>query len=163
MSKSLFSPPRRQATSPVFRSTLYTAQVLRAEMIRYPSGLRIYGVDVEVVESRLEVGRRFVVGLIQPDVLQAVPLEEHLSGLDVDLLDYTVENFSVYGTADAREGPGHFAVDRDQCRILGRDEELVVVPLEAVACPYPLYLPVGVVARSRTLPGRSPCVVPPTR
>src|SRR5215211_1376754 len=51
---------------------------------------RIYGVDVEVVESRLEVGRRLEERLFYSDVVQAVPFEERLAGLDVELLDYPV-------------------------------------------------------------------------
>src|SRR5215218_3246521 len=41
--------------------------------------------------------------------------------------------------------PLYFAVDRDKGRILGRDAKLVVVPLVAVAGPYPCYLPVGAI------------------
>src|SRR5215210_1558501 len=78
-------------------------------------------------------------------MLQAVPLEEHLAGLDIDLLDYPVEHITVYGIAHWNAVPWHLVVDRDQRRVLGRDEELVVVPLIAVGGPYPLYLPIGVV------------------
>ncbi len=52
----------------------------------------VYGVDVEVVEG-------FVVRLLEPDVVQAVPLEEDLAGLDVYLLDYPVEHVTVYRIA----------------------------------------------------------------
>src|SRR5215213_5500889 len=47
----------------------------------------VYGVDVEVVERRLEIGWRFEIRLLKGHVLQAVPLEEDLAGPDVDLLD----------------------------------------------------------------------------
>jgi hypothetical protein len=50
----------------------------------------IYRVDVKVVERGLEVGRRLVIRLLEADVLQRVPLEEHLARLDVYLLGYPV-------------------------------------------------------------------------
>src|SRR5215203_6921536 len=65
--------------------------------------------------------------------------------LDVNLLDYPVEHDTPYWTTDAREVPFYLAVDRDQGRILGRDEELVVIPLVAVASPDPGYLTIGMV------------------
>jgi uncharacterized membrane protein len=46
--------------------------------------VHIYGVDVEVVELVAVVV--FVVGLFDVDVVQAVPLEEDLAGLDVEFL-----------------------------------------------------------------------------
>src|SRR5215217_7873576 len=92
----------------------------------------IYGVDVEVVESGLEVGGRLVVRLLQPDVVEAVPLEEYLPALDVDLLSYPLEHDTLNRTTDGGEIPYYLAVDRDQGCILWRDEELVVVPLVAV-------------------------------
>src|SRR5215212_9724518 len=55
----------------------------------------VHGVDVEVVERRLEIGWWFEIRLFQGHVLQAVPLEEDLAGPDVDLLDYTVEHGAV--------------------------------------------------------------------
>src|SRR5215217_5235523 len=75
-----------------------------------------------------------------------MPLEKYLARLDIQLLDYPVKHNTVYRTTDAGEVHGHLAVDRDKSGILGRDEELVVVSLVAVAGPEPLYLPVGVVA-----------------
>src|SRR5215212_1188276 len=99
----------------------------------------VYGVDVEVVVG-LGVRR------VEADVLEAVPLEDDLTALDVDLLDDPVEHVTVYRIADRDAVPWHLVVDRDQGRILGRDEELVVVTLVSVAGPEPLYLAVGVVA-----------------
>src|SRR5215218_4373977 len=106
----------------------------------------VYGVDVKVVEGRLEIRWWFEIRLLQGNVLQAVPLEEHLAGLDVDLLDYPVEHSAVRRTPYGGQIPRHLTVDRDQRRVLWGDEELVVVPLVAVAGPDPGYLPIRVVA-----------------
>src|SRR5215218_6257857 len=105
----------------------------------------VYGVDVEVVEGRLEIGWWFEIRLLKGNVLQAVPLKEHLAGLDIDLLDYPVEHSAVRRTSYVGQIPRHLTVDRDQRRVLWRDEELVVVALVAVAGPDPLYLPIRVV------------------
>src|SRR5215213_9621561 len=78
-------------------------------------------------------------------LFRAVPLKEHLSSFDVDLLDYPVEHSAVRRTPYVGQIPRHLTVDRDQRRVLGRDEELVVVSLVAVAGPDPLYLPISVV------------------
>src|SRR5215208_293156 len=137
ISKSLFFPPRRQATSPVFRSILHRAGIAgRDEQVIFV--VYVYGVDVEIV-----VG--LGISLVEAHVLQAVPLEEHLAGLDVELLDYPVEHVTVSRIAGWNRVPRHLVVDRDQRRILGRDEKLVVVPFIAVAGPYPCYLPVGAI------------------
>src|SRR5215211_7734818 len=104
----------------------------------------VYGVDVKVVEGRLEIRWWFEIRLLQGNVLQAVPLKKHLAGLDVDLLDYPVEHSAVRRTPYGGQIPRHLTVDRDQRRVLGRDEELVVVALVAVAGPDPLYLPIRV-------------------
>src|SRR5215210_4229563 len=108
-------------------------------------GIWIYGVDVEVVERRCEAGRRSVERLVQLDVLQAVPLEEHFPTLDVDLLDDPFQHRTVDGTTHAGQVLTHLTVDRDQRGILGRNHELVVIPLVAVAGSHSLYLPVGMV------------------
>src|SRR5919107_1389163 len=108
-------------------------------------GMWIYGVDVEVIESRLEVGRWTVERLLQLDMVEAVPLEEHLPALDVDLLDNPFQHRTVDGAAHTGQVRTHFIVDRDQRRILGRDNELVVIPFVAVAGPDSIYLPVGMV------------------
>src|SRR5215212_4008625 len=108
--------------------------------------MRIYGVDVEVVESRLEVGRRLKKRLVELGVLQAVPLEDDLPALDIDLLDYPVEHITFHRIAHRDGVPWHLVVDRDQGRILGRDEELVMVPLVAASGIKAGYLAVGMVA-----------------
>src|SRR5215207_5718458 len=105
----------------------------------------VYRVDVRVVEIRLEIRWWFEIRLLKGHVLQAVPLKEHLAGLDIDLLDYPVEHSAVRRTSYGGQIPRHLTVDRDQRRVLGRDEELVVVALVAVAGPDPLYLPIRVV------------------
>jgi hypothetical protein len=46
----------------------------------------VYGVEMEVV--KVPPVLRLTVGLLDADVIQAAPLEEHLSGLDVYLLEY---------------------------------------------------------------------------
>src|SRR5215213_452613 len=78
-------------------------------------------------------------------LFRAVPLKEHLAGLDIDLLDYPVEHSAVRRAPYGGQIPRHLSVDRDQRRVLSRDEELVVVALVAVAGPDPLYLPIRVV------------------
>jgi hypothetical protein len=114
--------------------------------------IHVYGVDVEVVVG---LGVR----LVEADVLQAVPLEYDLAGLDVELLDYPVEHNTVYRIDHRNEVPWHLVVDRDQGRIFGRDEELVVVPVISVAGPDPRHLPVGAV-RDHVLPLAVSCVLP---
>jgi hypothetical protein len=47
-------------------------------MRKLPSGLYLYGVDVEVVEGLVGVLGRRAVRLFYTDVVEAVPLEEHL-------------------------------------------------------------------------------------
>src|SRR5918994_2917753 len=80
-----------------------------------------------------------------PDVLQAVPLKEYLPALDVYLLGYPIEHDPLHRTTHAGEVHGHLAVDRDKGRILGCDEELVVVALVAVGGPEAGYLVIGMV------------------
>src|SRR5215210_1025132 len=66
-------------------------------------------------------------------MIEAVPFEEHFPALDVELLDDTLPHPVVLQAADRGEIPPHRAVDRDQGCVLGADEELVVVPVAAVA------------------------------
>src|SRR5215212_907307 len=98
----------------------------------------IYGVDVEVVKG---LGVR----LIEADVVQAVPLEYNLPGLDFDLLDDPVEYLAVCSIPPHGAVPGQLVVDRDESRVLGRDEEFVVVPFVAVSGRKAGYLAVGAV------------------
>src|SRR5215217_2931532 len=98
----------------------------------------VYGVDVEVVEG---LGVR----LIEADVVQAVPLEYNLPGLDFDLLDDPVEYLAVCSIPPHGAVPGQLVVDRDESCVLGRDEEFVVVPFVVVSGRKAGYLAVGAV------------------
>src|SRR5918911_1043583 len=74
-----------------------------------------------------------------------MPFEEHLAALDVELLDDALPHPVVLQAADRGEIPGHRAVDQDQRGVLRADEELVVVPVVAVAGAEAGYLAVGLV------------------
>ena len=63
----------------------------------------VYGVDVEVVEGCPGVLRRLAVGLLDANMVQAAPLEEHLSGLEVELLGYPIPHRAVLWAADGGE------------------------------------------------------------
>jgi hypothetical protein len=78
-------------------------------------------------------------------VLEAVPLEEHLPGRDVELLGYAVQHNAVCRAAHRGEVHRHLVVDRDQRNAFGRDQELVVVARVAVPRSEPPHLPVGAV------------------
>ena len=57
---------------------------------------------MEVVEGLLVVGRQLVDGLVEADVLEAVPLEEDLAGPYVYLLDYPLEHGAVRTAPESR-------------------------------------------------------------
>src|SRR5215212_3934132 len=78
-------------------------------------------------------------------MVDAVPLEEHLPGLDVQLLDDALPGYAILGASDGGEVPWHRVVDRKQCCVLRADLELVVVPVVAVGSPEPCYLAVGAI------------------
>src|SRR5215208_4751313 len=78
-------------------------------------------------------------------MIYAVPLEEHLPGLDVQLLDDALPGYAILGASDGGEVPWHRVVDRKQCCVLRADLELVVVPVVAVGSPEPCYLAVGAI------------------
>ena len=94
----------------------------------------------------MEVIEWLGIRLLDADVLEAVPLEENLARLDVDLLSDPVEHDTVYRTPHAGQVPLHLVVDGDQRRVLWGDEKLVVLALKAVGRPEPPYLLVGAVA-----------------
>src|SRR5215211_2089560 len=66
-------------------------------------------------------------------MIDAVPFEEHLCALDIQLLDDALYGHAILGAADRGEVLWHRVVDRDQCCVLRADEELVVVPVVAVS------------------------------
>ena len=78
-----------------------------------------------------------VEGFVEPHVVEAVPLEEHATGGDVDLLHDPLDESAVDGATDRREVGADLVVDRDQCRVSRRDHDLVEVGLVAVASPDP--------------------------
>jgi hypothetical protein len=89
-------------------------------------------------------GRRHV-RLFDADVIQAVPLEDDLAGLDVELLGDPVPRCAVLHAAGRRQIRRHRRVGRQQRSVLGRDEELVQVPPVAVARPDSRNLAVSIV------------------
>src|SRR5215211_63619 len=108
-----------------------------------PVVVDVYGVDVEVVEATAVIP--LDVGLLDADVVYAVPLEEHLPGLYVHLLGDTLDHRSRHGAAEVGEIQAHKVVDREQSRALRGDAEVVLVSPVAVARLDPLYLPVGTI------------------
>src|SRR5919112_2708555 len=105
----------------------------------------LYSVDVEVVEGRAGVLRRLAVGLLDAHVLQAEPLEEHLPGLDVELLGDSSPHQAVFRAPDRGEVRPCLGVGRQERGIMGSDGELVQVSTVTVARLDPLYLPVRAV------------------
>ena len=87
---------------------------------------------MEVVE-RARVGRVAPVRLADVHVVEAVPLEQHAAGRDVDLLDDPLDDLPVAGPADSGQICAELAVDRDQCRSTRRDQEFVQIALVALA------------------------------
>src|SRR5215204_1725284 len=63
----------------------------------------VYGVDVEVVEGCAGVLRRLAVGLFDANMVQAAPLEEHLSSLEVELLGDPFPHRPVFRPSDRGE------------------------------------------------------------
>ena len=90
-------------------------------------GVEVDGVDVEPVPGRARRGRPRHVAVGVGHVAGAVPLEQHLAGLDVDLLDDAVDDLLVGGAADGGQVRGRRGIGDDQRRVPGRDEELVEV------------------------------------
>src|SRR5215204_974626 len=62
--------------------------------------IHVYGVDMEVVEVLRGTHPRFEIGLVEFHVIEAVPFEEHLSGLDINLLSDPTEHRAVFWSTD---------------------------------------------------------------
>src|SRR5215203_1945152 len=103
---------------------------------------RVY---VEVVVGVALVGVRPGGGLLEADVLQAVPLEEDLARLDVHLLDDPVHHGGLLRAADRGEIHLHSVVDGEERGVPLGYEELMVVPREPVPGADSRHLPVGAV------------------
>ena len=88
---------------------------------------------------------RLRVRLGRVDLVGAVPFEQHLTGGDVDLLHDPVEDLPFLRSSHRRDVPRPRLVDRDQGRVPLRDQELVDVAREAVACRHGRDRVVGVV------------------
>src|SRR5215211_5591164 len=81
---------------------------------------------------------------MEANMVEAVPLEEHLTGLDVDLLDDSLQHFAILRSTDrGKIHVVHLAIGIKERCLLGGDEELVMVSLVAVARADPPYLTVG--------------------
>src|SRR5215208_8176988 len=65
--------------------------------------LYVYGVDVDVVVEIVGIFGQLDVGLLDSDVLEAVPLEDDLPGLDVHLLDYPFPDHAILRAANRGE------------------------------------------------------------
>src|SRR5215211_3062282 len=92
-------------------------------------GLYVYGVDVEVVVDMVGIFGQLDVGLLDVDVLEAVPLEEHFPALDVHLLDDTFPGHAILRATDRGEVPSPLSVGYQERGVLRGDQELVQVYL----------------------------------
>src|SRR5919107_4807566 len=126
-------------------------------------GLYVYGIDVDVVE-KVGIFGQLDVGLLDADVLQAVPLEDDFTALDVHLLDDPFAGHAILRAADRGEVRSRRGVGHQERGVLGRDEELVKVPTTVtVARAHPGYLTVGVVedhVLADAVPGRDLALPP---
>jgi hypothetical protein len=100
---------------------------------------------VNVVEGGAGLLGHRSAALVEADVIQAVPFEEHKTGLEVDLLNDAVDHDAVPRTPDLGEVAPHERVDDEQRRALWRQQELVEIGPVPVACRDPLDLAVGLV------------------
>ena len=127
----LFRPPRRQRICPLPRCSWYAAQVLRAEISTLPSGWGSIELMWNQSHGRDEGGE--VCGLVDVDVVEAVPLPAHEPGLHVDLLTAA----SRMDTVARALGRAQVAADRVERRDVGdvvrRNLEVVQVGLQTVA------------------------------
>src|SRR5215208_6393366 len=85
------------------------------------------------------------VGLLDAYVLEAVPLEEDLTRLDVHLLGDTAPHRAVFRAAYRGQIRPRWGVGSQKSGVLGGDQELVQVPLVTVASTNPGDLAVRVV------------------
>ncbi len=91
-------------------------------------------VDVEVVERvRLGAAGERLVGVGDRDVVQAVPLEQHAAGRDVDLLHGPGQGHPLLRPAQLGQVGRHRPERGDQRGVLRGDDELVQVGLQSVA------------------------------
>src|ERR671917_2881384 len=91
--------------------------------------VHVYGVEVEVVDAGTAILQKRSIGLLKAHMVEALPFEEQLSGLDVQLLHDALPRYAVLPTAEGAEVPRHRVVDRDQGGVLWADEKLVMVPV----------------------------------
>ena len=101
-------------------------------------------VEVEVVDVPRGVGRR-PVRLVHGDVVEAVPLEEHLAFLDVELLDDPFGHLTARRSPDRGEVRGHRVVDREERGAAFGDQELVEIAAVPVSAVHALELAVATV------------------
>ena len=120
--------------------------------------IHVHGVDVEVIDTGVVfILSRRAISLIEAYMVEAVPFEENLSSLYVQLLDDAFRRHATTGAADRREIPWHRIMVRDQCGVLWADEELVVVPVViAVGGLKAGYLMVGAIEDHVLTPGLAP-------
>jgi hypothetical protein len=108
--------------------------------------IHVYGVDVEVIDAGIvPIFPQLAVSLVEAYVIQAAPFEEEFPGLYVELLDDALHRQAVNRTTDRGKVLRHHVVDRDQCRVLRADQELVVVPFVTVCGPEAGDLAVGTI------------------
>src|SRR5919112_555289 len=126
-------------------------------------GLYVYGVDVEVVVDVLGIIGRLDVGLLDSDVLQAMPLEDDLPGLDVHLLDDPFPDHAILRAANRGEVRSPRSVGHQERGVLRGDEELVEVPTVTVARAHSGYLTVRAIEDhilADAVPGRDLALPP---
>src|SRR5918993_2367761 len=126
-------------------------------------GLYVYGVDVEVVVDVLGILGRLDVGLLDSDVLQAMPLEDDLPGLDVHLLDDPFPDHAILRSTDRGEVRSLRSVGHQERGVLRGDEELVEVPTVIVARTHSGYLTVRAIEDhilADAVPGRDLALPP---
>src|SRR5215208_398574 len=126
-------------------------------------GLYVYGVDVEVVVEIVRIIGRLDVGLLDSDVLQAMPLEDDLPDLDVHLLDDPFPDHAILRAANRGEVRSLRSVGHQERGVLRGDEELVEVPTVTVARAHSGYLTVRAIEDhilADAVPGRDLALPP---